>query len=239
MTLVHHKSGSVEPPLIEEKLRLYSMRYCPYAQRVHLVLNAKKVPYDVVYINLVQKPEWFLEKFPAGTVPAMNVKGANLYESLILADFLDEYFPEPRLHSSDPLQKAKDRLLVESFGKIGPHLYKLLMGPDFTEDAFQGVLTMLAKMENELKNRGSNFFSGEKPGMPDYMIWPSFERIDVIAVRYGEKGKLPVQTLPLLTKWISAMKDDYSVKPFYLEPEKHALHLEKRRAGAADAFDIL
>lgn len=43
-------------------------------------------------------------------------------------------------------------------------------------------------------------FSGEKPGMPDYMIWPSFERIDVIAVRYGEKGKLPVQTLPLLVR---------------------------------------
>jgi hypothetical protein len=36
-------TGSTNPPLSKGKLRLYSMRFCPYAQRVHLVLDAKKI----------------------------------------------------------------------------------------------------------------------------------------------------------------------------------------------------
>lgn len=36
--------GSAEPPLCAGKLRLYGMRFCPYDQRVHLVLIAKNIP---------------------------------------------------------------------------------------------------------------------------------------------------------------------------------------------------
>lgn len=35
------------------------MKFCPYAQRAHLVLDAKKIPYNVCFINLTEKPEWF------------------------------------------------------------------------------------------------------------------------------------------------------------------------------------
>jgi hypothetical protein len=37
-------AGSRIPPLSKGKLRLYSMRFDPYSQRVHLVLDAKKIP---------------------------------------------------------------------------------------------------------------------------------------------------------------------------------------------------
>ena len=36
-------SGSVCPPLTPGVLRLYSMRFCPYAQRTRLVLLHKKI----------------------------------------------------------------------------------------------------------------------------------------------------------------------------------------------------
>lgn len=44
------------------------MRFCPYAQRTVLILNAKKVPYEVVNINLTEKPEWLTSKSPFGNV---------------------------------------------------------------------------------------------------------------------------------------------------------------------------
>jgi glutathione S-transferase len=40
-----HTVGSIFPPLKKGLLRLYSMRFCPYSQRVRLVLNAKNIQY--------------------------------------------------------------------------------------------------------------------------------------------------------------------------------------------------
>ena len=44
MSLKHLKAGSEMPPLKEGKLRLYSMVFCPYAQRTRLILAAKNIP---------------------------------------------------------------------------------------------------------------------------------------------------------------------------------------------------
>ena len=44
---------------------------CPYAQRTWIVLNEKGVKYDPVYVDLVNKPEWFLQHNPYGRVPTL------------------------------------------------------------------------------------------------------------------------------------------------------------------------
>lgn len=48
------------------KLRLFAMRFCPYAHRSVLVLNAKNVPYDLVFVNLDSKPDWLYNFSPRG-----------------------------------------------------------------------------------------------------------------------------------------------------------------------------
>jgi hypothetical protein len=45
MSLKHHAAGSPFPDLEKETLRIYSMKFCPYAERPRLLLAAKKVPY--------------------------------------------------------------------------------------------------------------------------------------------------------------------------------------------------
>ncbi len=44
LSLKHHAIGSTFPPLKKNTLRIYSMHYCPYAERVRLVLAAKSIP---------------------------------------------------------------------------------------------------------------------------------------------------------------------------------------------------
>lgn len=44
MSLKHLGPGSQLPPLRPGKLRLYSMVFCPFAQRSRLVLAAKNIP---------------------------------------------------------------------------------------------------------------------------------------------------------------------------------------------------
>ena len=44
MSLKHLAAGSEMPPLNPGKLRMYSMVFCPFAQRARLVLEAKNIP---------------------------------------------------------------------------------------------------------------------------------------------------------------------------------------------------
>lgn len=80
--------------------------------------------FEEVRINLSDQPDWYLKKNPVGEVPLLEWIDASskqtqaVPESLIICDYLDELHPEPRLHPTDPLQKAKQRVLVGRFGQV-------------------------------------------------------------------------------------------------------------------------
>jgi glutathione S-transferase len=53
-------------------MKLISMKICPYVQQVRVLLEAKKVKYDVEHIESDRRPEWLLDASPAGgEVPAL------------------------------------------------------------------------------------------------------------------------------------------------------------------------
>lgn len=56
---------------------------------------------------------------PLAKVPTLKFDGDKiLYESLVICDYLDEKYPEPKLHPSDLYQKSVDRMLVECLSKV-------------------------------------------------------------------------------------------------------------------------
>lgn len=165
------------------------MRFCPYAQRAHIVLEAKKIPYHTFNINLTNKPEWLTKYSPLGKVPSLGIpteKGSPfIHESLIIADYLDEKYPEKRLYPDDPLAKAFDRLLIEQFNGVISAYYKAITDPNALTDLSNG----LDAFEVELKKRKTTFFGGSNPGMLDYMIWPWIERIAFLKYKGFEMEK--------------------------------------------------
>uniref|UniRef100_A0A1B6MTK7 Glutathione transferase n=1 Tax=Graphocephala atropunctata TaxID=36148 RepID=A0A1B6MTK7_9HEMI len=234
----HLTQGSTEPPSSAGKMRLYGMRFCPYDQRVHLVMIAKNIPHDNVWINLKTKPDWYLKKIPSTKVPGLLIDGQALYESLIIADYLDEKFPDRPLHSNDPLKKAKDRILIENFGKVTSPFYKVMTGVNATVEEFEDVVKELVAFDNELASRGTPFFGGDKPGMVDYVIWPWFERIQMFKILHGDQFVFPKDRLPNLAQWLTRMVADEAVQQYYLTPEKHASFIRTQQSGNPD-YDIL
>ncbi len=71
-------------------------------------MRAKQVEFDVTYINLGEKPDWFLEISPHGKVPVLSVDERPLFESNAIAEYLDEIVP-PKLHPEDPIKRARNR----------------------------------------------------------------------------------------------------------------------------------
>ncbi|XP_054291925.1 glutathione S-transferase omega-1 isoform X1 [Pongo pygmaeus] len=112
--------GSAPPgPVPEGSIRVYSMRFCPFAERTLLVLKAKGIRHEVININLKNKPEWFFKKNPFGLVPVLeNSQGQLIYESAITCEYLDEAYPGKKLLPDDPYEKACQKMILELFSKV-------------------------------------------------------------------------------------------------------------------------
>ncbi|XP_057590832.1 glutathione S-transferase omega-2 isoform X2 [Hippopotamus amphibius kiboko] len=145
--------GSPAPgPVSEGLIRLYSMRFCPYAHRTRLVLRAKGISHEVININLRNKPEWYFTKHPFGQIPVLeNSKCQLIYESVIACEYLDDAYPGRKLYPYDPYERARQKMLLELF-------YKIL--------GYQNTI----------------FFGGDCISMIDYLFWPWFERLDVYGI---------------------------------------------------------
>ncbi|EDV96331.1 pyrimidodiazepine synthase [Drosophila grimshawi] len=235
----HFGKGSSKPALPDDGVpRLYSMRFCPYAQRAHLALLAKQVPHHSVYINLTEKPEWLVDVSPLLKVPALQLvaeKGEpSLIESLIIVEYLDEKYPQCPLLPKDPLQRAQDKILVERFSAATAAFYKTLVSDGDIND-FWKVADIF---ESELAKRGTPYFGGSKPGFVDYMIWPWFERLAVLKFAVKERYSFDVKRFAKLNAWIELLLQDKVVKSFFVKPEDHVEFFSTRQAGNAN-YDLL
>nr|XP_014088787.1 pyrimidodiazepine synthase-like isoform X1 [Bactrocera oleae] len=240
----HLAKGSPKPALPDDGVfRLYSMRFCPYAHRAHLVLNAKHIPHHTIYINLKEKPEWLTEVSPLGKVPALQLPKEEgnpaLIESLIIAEYLDEKYPEVPLFPKDPLKKAQDKILIERFNAVISVMNKVFLGGiEAAPDALTEISKGLDIFEKELSSRGTPYFGGDKPGMLDYMIWPWYERSAMLKYLLPEEYELDKERFSKLIAWRDLMINDPAVKCHYVDGETHAKYMKARRENAHD-YDML
>ncbi|XP_034537907.1 glutathione S-transferase omega-1-like [Notolabrus celidotus] len=202
--------GSTAPgPVPEHQIRLYSMRFCPFAHRARLVLTAKGIKHDTININLKDKPEWFLEKNPLGLVPTLETPaGEVIYESPITCEYLDEVYPKKLLPSS-PYGKAQQKMMLEHFSKVTPYFFKIPTGRMKGDDVSGLVAELkekLANLNEDLVNKKTMFFGGDSITMIDYMMWPWFERLESFGLEACLDGT------PELKKWTERMMEDPAVK---------------------------
>jgi len=235
----HLAAGSECPTFAKDKLTFLNMRFCPYAQRTQLVLDAKKIPYENFNVNVARKPQWFLDKNPLGKVPTIQINDAIYYESLPVCDYLDEAYPGRKLLPDTPEERVKDKMALTHYDMaIFPGLAPYI--PLLRRETLEEKEEVLNKFQNamkyfelELESRGTTFFGGkEHPKMLDYMIWPWLERADIVPLIDRSLELLPKSNFPLLNVWMSAMKEDEAVKGYLLDPETHlkflTLYTEKK-----------
>ncbi len=127
-------------------LKLYGALLSPFVRKVRIVLAEKKVDYELVAQSPFEKSAEFLKKSPLGRIPALDdEQGRSLADSSIIAEYLEERFPEPALLPRDPYERARVRWFDEyADGGMAP----TLTGKIF----FQRIVN--AKLMNNQPNEG-------------------------------------------------------------------------------------
>lgn len=88
---------------------LYDYFRSSAAYRVRIALNLKGVAYeqrDVMLLENQQRSPEHLARNPQGLVPALEVDGKVITQSLAIIEWLDSRYPEPRLIPADPDGRA-------------------------------------------------------------------------------------------------------------------------------------
>jgi maleylacetoacetate isomerase len=89
---------------------LYDYWRSSAAYRVRIVLNLKQVAYDSVAIDLTtgaQRDPTYVARNPQGLVPALDIGGAMLTQSLAIIDYLDTAYPATPMLPHDPVARAR------------------------------------------------------------------------------------------------------------------------------------
>jgi maleylacetoacetate isomerase/maleylpyruvate isomerase len=167
------------------QLTLHSAWRSSAAYRVRIGLNLKGVAYDIAPVNLVanqhQAPA-FAALNPQRLLPALEVDGRVLTQSLAILDWLDETVPAPPLLPADPFDRAQVRAMAQIVASdIHPvnnlRILRALtdLGVDepgreawigrWITDGFTALETMVAR-------HGAGYAFGETPTLADCCLVP-------------------------------------------------------------------
>jgi len=207
-------------------LRLVSHHLCPYVQRAAIALDEKGVPFERVYVDLADKPDWFRALSPLGKVPVLAVGDRAIFESAVILEYLEETAP-PALHPADPLDRAEHRAWIEVSSAILNDVWGFYTAKD--EAAFEAKRTTLAERFRRVEERvaAAPFFDGPAFSLVDAAFAPVFRYFDAFDAVFGH-GIL--DGLPKLAAWRAALRARPSVRravaPDY--PERLAAFLASR-----------
>jgi glutathione S-transferase len=179
-------------------IRVISSTICPFVQRVTALLEQKKIPYDIEYIDLVNKPDWFLRISPNAQVPILITEsGASLFESDAIVEYLEEAYPA--LQSSiDAETRAMDR----AWSYLATKNYMVQCAAQRSEDEktlverTEKLGKAFAKIEGALGE--GPYFRGTDIGMVDIAWLPPFHRAALIERHTGYDF---LEGYPEVKKW--------------------------------------
>ncbi len=190
------------------ELVLISHHLCPYVQRVAIALAEKGMAFERIYIDLANKPDWFLRLSPLGKTPVLVVDGRPIFESAAILEYLEETGPNP-LHPSDPLDRAEHRGWIEFGSAILNDIAGLYNAP--TAEAFEAKAGALkakfARVEERLP--GGDLFDARGFSLPDAVFAPVFRYFDVFDAAGDPAG---LKGFPRLARWRAALAARASVR---------------------------
>ncbi|MDD5247724.1 MAG: glutathione S-transferase N-terminal domain-containing protein [Rhodocyclaceae bacterium] len=172
-------------------MNLYSGTTDPFSHRCRIVLYEKQMDFQVIDVDLFNKPEDIAVINPYNRVPVLVDRDLVLYEANIINEYIDERFPHPQLMPPEPQTRARARqLLFTMEQELFSHIDALEKNLKSAEKSRAHVRDRLVELSGLFAKQ--KYMLGDEFSMLDVAIAPLLWRLD----HYGIE--LPKAAAPLL-----------------------------------------
>lgn len=196
-------------------LKLYAFDRSPFGWKVRVVLAEKKVPYDMIVPENKNEDPAFARLNPIRKTPVLVLEdGRSIYESSVIDEYLEEAFPEPPMLPKDLFERARVRMIEDTFDQYVYPVIRDLTNAQFDyqpplliprkaervdhkllEESRGKVHQHLQRLEAEL--RGKIWFGGDLFSLADATHVPA------LTGTLRVLGVLPDAKYPALGEWIA------------------------------------
>jgi glutathione S-transferase len=183
-----------------------------HASKTKVVLEEKRIPYRIENLrpgDLWKKPPEMTARHPLGKVPYIEVDGATIYDSTVIAEYLDDrYSWPPLIPRGDALARARVRM-VEQFadeallvGNLPPIWMPYWSDPEKRDKARmelgrEGLRTRDLPYIENLMAAGSDYICGE------------FSLADVpmmVMAMVLQVDQMPLTAFPRVTQYLERLR---------------------------------
>ena len=201
--------------------------WCPYCQKVWLLLEEKRIPYRVVKVPLDAygyKPVTYSRLVEGSKLPAIELDGDLHTESVDILAKLDSTFPEPPM---SPPSDVKAAALAALEAELQSAWFSLVFYPvegAALTKAQTALEATLEKLESALGEtpESSWLLGGDAPSLADVALAPTMERLLASTLFWRGLQLRDADERPQLMRWLEA----WEARPSY-------------RATQADVYSLV
>ena len=203
-------------------IELYWGSGSPFAWRVMLALEVKRLPYESRLLEFSKdehKTPAYLRLNPRGKVPTLKDGDFVIYESLAIMSYIDRKYPDPPLFGKTPEETGLIwRALAECESYILPAGDKVVRpiffgkGLDKVEEIQEAAETLRRELKTiDKRLAGSDWLVGDKISAADIGVFPLVQLLSRAASKEAARplnlGLLPLdQSFPNVAKWVQRIE---------------------------------
>jgi glutathione S-transferase len=231
------KGGDVVSGRNNTMMKLYSGDLSPYAARVRMQIYAKGIT-DIAF----ELPTNFMtpayrEENPIGRVPVLAIGDDRIPESGVIAEYLEDIYPEPSLLGASPRETAQIRLIARIGDTYLLNNLFMLAGQRYAKEPNQGVVDLLVgqvvRNTRALdKMIGRNGFAcAGRLTLADCTLVPAFFLMNTVLPPLGTGS--PIDWNPNVAAYWSAIQaNEHAAKILFEMQRGLDERLEQMRTGA-------
>ena len=125
-------------------MKLYSGDLSPYSARVRMQIYAKGITDITLERPMTFGTPQFRKDHPIGRIPVLDIDGDMIWESGVIAEYLEEVYPEPSLLGANPRETAHIRTIARLGDIYLMNNMFMLAGQSYAAERNQGVVDLLA-----------------------------------------------------------------------------------------------